>query len=268
MTYQNIPPGKYRFVLESTCSGHFTAPNTISYVFTIRKPFYRTTAFLALSTLTLLLAGYLALRLRDRRIERAAALKRRQVEAQLQTLKAQINPHFLFNSFNTLVSVIEEDPATAVQYVEHLSDFYRSILQYREKTLIPLKEEIDIVRSYTYILHKRYGDGLIIHIADTWPDAWIVPLALQICVENAVKHNVISGNRPLRIGIRMEDERMIVIENTLQKKHVHEESTGFGLQSIIGRYALLGGHQVSVIEGKNTFKVAIPALLRDEIPDY
>jgi LytS/YehU family sensor histidine kinase len=200
-------------------------------------------------------------------MEKQASLQRRQIESQLQTLKAQINPHFLFNSFNTLVAVIEEDPEAAVEYVEHLSDFYRSILQYREKNLIPLREEIEIVNSYAHILRRRYGAALRIQLPDTTPDVWVVPLVLQILVENAVKHNVISERKPLQINIRMQDVHSIVVENTLQEKQISEDSTGFGLQSIISRYALLCDRPVSVGQTTELFYVIIPALQKDEVSD-
>jgi LytS/YehU family sensor histidine kinase len=203
----------------------------------------------------------------ERRVKRAASLQRRQVESQLQTLKAQINPHFLFNSFNTLASVIEDDPHTAVEYVENLSDFYRSILKYREKNLIPLREEIEIIKSYIYILNKRYGAGLRIKLPEKLPDVWIVPMVLQILVENAVKHNVISERRPLDIWVRIENDNAIVVENTLQKKQISEDSTGFGLHSIISRYALLSNRPVRVGQTQQVFFVIIPALRKDEIPD-
>ncbi len=267
VTYQHIPAGTYRFVLESSCSGQFTAPNTIYYEFTIKKPFYQTVGFLIISAMLVILTLYTLLRMREQRVQRAASLQRRQIESQLETLKAQINPHFLFNSFNTLVSVIEEDPHAAVEYVENLSDFYRSILQYREKNFIRLKDEIEIVKSYTYILQKRYGPALHIQYQQEWPEVWVVPLVLQILVENAVKHNVISERKPLEVLIRMHDENFILVENTLQKKQISEDSTGFGLQSIISRYALLCDRPVRVGQTPQVFYVLIPVLREDEIPD-
>jgi hypothetical protein len=268
VTYQSLPPGSYRFELESSSSGQFGNGSTVSYAFEIRKPFYQTAVFILLATSLLFIGIYAALRIREQRINKAAALQRRQIESQLQTLKAQINPHFLFNSFNTLVSVIEEDPGSAVEYVENLSDFYRSILQYREKNLIPLNEEIEIVKTYAYVLHKRYGSALRITIDPMMADIWIVPLVLQILVENAVKHNVISEHRPLTIGIRQHDAHSLIIENTLQKRSVISDSTGFGLQSIISRYALLTRQPVQVGQAEQKFYVIIPVLNSDEISDH
>jgi LytS/YehU family sensor histidine kinase len=267
VTYQNIPPGSYRFVLQSSCSGNYTPANAISYEFVVRKPFYLTTVFLIIATLVVILIAYAILRARDQRVQKEASLQRRQVESQLETLKAQINPHFLFNSFNTLVSVIEEDPHAAVEYVENLSDFYRSILKYREKNLIPVQEEIEIVKNYTHILQRRYGKGLCMAVQEGLPEVWVVPMVLQILVENAVKHNVISEKKPLKVRIRMNDENSIIVENSLQRKQVTGSSTGFGLQNITSRYALLSDKQVTIGQTQDTFYVIIPVLHKDEIPD-
>jgi LytS/YehU family sensor histidine kinase len=214
-----------------------------------------------------ILIAYAILRARDQRVQKEASLQRRQVESQLETLKAQINPHFLFNSFNTLVSVIEEDPHAAVEYVENLSDFYRSILKYREKNLIPVQEEIEIVKNYTHILQRRYGKGLCMAVQEGLPEVWVVPMVLQILVENAVKHNVISEKKPLKVRIRMNDENSIIVENSLQRKQVTGSSTGFGLQNITSRYALLSDKEVTIGQTQDTFYVIIPVLHKDEIPD-
>ncbi|MCB9040652.1 MAG: histidine kinase [Lewinellaceae bacterium] len=153
-------------------------------------------------------------------------------------MKSQINPHFLFNSFNTLITIIEENPEIAVEFVEKLSDFYRSILQYREMEVISLREEVVLVQNYAFLLKKRFGDSLSLTVHHNEEQAYIAPLTLQILVENAVKHNIISKSRPLNIEICAGGE-YITVRNNLQKKIAMELSTGFGLQSIVNRYALL-----------------------------
>lgn len=268
VTYQNLRPGSYQFVVESSGSGQFEASHGVSYAFQIRKPYYQTVWFVVLVGTLCILAVYFWLRVRDHRLQRASALERRQIESQLQTLKAQINPHFLFNSFNTLVSVIEEDPGAAVAYVEKLSDFYRSILQYREKNLIPLSEELDIVRTYAHLLKKRYGSALHLEIEEHWPETWIVPLVLQILVENAVKHNVISERRPLTIRIAQHPSGAVIVENNLQRKPAARDSTGFGLESLVSRYALLTRRPVQIGQTDNNFYVIVPVLEHHEVPDY
>ena len=194
-------------------------------------------------------------------MQREASLVREKLESQFEALKSQINPHFLFNNFNTLITIIEENPTIAVEYVEKLSDFYRSILQYREQQTIHLREELKIVKDYTFLLKKRYGDNLRMNIEiENLDHVHIVPLTLQMLVENAVKHNVISRHDPLTIRILREDTGYITICNNLQKKIVAEQSTGFGLESIVKRYGLLTDQEVLIRPERHEFKVSIPPL--------
>ncbi len=199
------------------------------------------------------------LRQRDKRREREATLKREKIESQFEALKSQINPHFLFNSFNTLITIIEENPQMAVEFVEKLSDFYRSILQYREMEVISLKEEVELVKNYAFLLQKRFGNSLALHVQNIDEQAYIAPLTLQILVENAVKHNIISKSRPLDIELNVSDG-YLTVSNNLQKKMALEVSTGFGLQSIVNRYALLIDKAVLIEEGETHFTVSIPII--------
>ncbi len=264
VTYQNIPPGRYQFVLQSSLTDRFSDSHSVSYAFTIQKPYYETTAFILSGVLLLSLLIYTAVRMREKHLERNAAIERQRIESQLQTLKAQINPHFLFNSFNTLASIIEDEPHTAVEYVEHLSDFYRSILQYREKNVITLEDEFVILRSYYFLLHKRYGKHLKLDLPVQYPKGYVVPLAIQILVENAIKHNIISERMPLTIRISCTMDGYIVTENNLQPKIGSGESTGFGLQSLVARYALLTRRPVTVERDSGVFRVSVPILTREE----
>jgi LytS/YehU family sensor histidine kinase len=186
-------------------------------------------------------------------------------EAQLAALKAQINPHFLFNSFNTLITLIDEhadDPRVAIEYVEKLADFYRSMLQYREQELISLEEEWDLVHHFCFLLAKRYGDNLRLHFDPPPTTGLIMPLTLQILVENAVKHNVISETRPLDIHVTVDPDGFITVRNSLQPKSGSEPSTRFGLQSIIKRYQLLSDREVVVARDAGAFTVRIPIIKR------
>ena len=202
------------------------------------------------------------IRLREARLKREAQLKRETVESQFATLKSQINPHFLFNSFNTLITIIEENPTLAVAYVEHLSDFYRSIIAYRERDFINVSEEMELVRSFDFLLKKRYEDGF--HLVDRLNDhtaqaGQVMPLSLQMLVENAVKHNVISASKPLTVEI-FKDNGHVVVRNNIQRKIKPEASTHFGLQSLINRYKLLGERPVVVEDNGAFFIVKIPLL--------
>jgi LytS/YehU family sensor histidine kinase len=204
--------------------------------------------------------AYLWLQQRDKQKEREALLLREKVESQYEALKSQINPHFLFNSFNTLITIIEENPELGVVYVEKLSDFYRSILQYREQQLIGLEEELRLVHDYIFLLQQRFGEHLQLQVEVDKPARYYVaPLALQMLVENAVKHNVISRSKPLYISVRVEGNA-ILVRNNRQAKLTKAPSTGFGLQNIITRYRLLSEQEVQVAQTDHTFEVALPAL--------
>jgi LytS/YehU family sensor histidine kinase len=200
---------------------------------------------------------------REKRSERQALHKRDIIESQLSALKAQINPHFLFNSFNTLITIIDENPMrteVAVEYVEKLSDFYRSILQYREQESISLEEEWELVHNYIYLLEKRYGHNLRLHIAPPPADGFILPLTLQMLVENAVKHNIISEKYPLDLYITADQDGYITVRNNLQPKSRPEPSTQFGLDSIVRRYQLLTDRKVIIEKHQQSFIVRIPVI--------
>lgn len=265
--YPHIPPGEYRFVIQATNSDHFNNESSVSYAFTIQPPLYERVWFIALICIILVLALWLFVRQRERRMARAAEIRRQQVESQLQTLKAQINPHFLFNSFNTLVSAIEEDPERAVVYLERLSDFYRNILRYREENLIPLREELEVVGNYIYLLRTRFGRNLKLEVDVPDPRAKIVPLTLQMLLENAIKHNIISKSRPLTINIHADND-YIEVYNQIQRKQTSETSTHYGLQNIVKRYELITQRPVIIEEGRSVFRVKIPIITDHEVSDH
>ncbi|MCB0558551.1 MAG: histidine kinase [Lewinellaceae bacterium] len=257
--YSNLPPGSYTFKLAATENEAFDDEPLQTYGFTVKAPYWRQWWFLLLCVALGVAGSAWLIRQRDKRLEREATLKREKIESQFEALKSQINPHFLFNSFNTLITIIEENPEMAVEFVEKLSDFYRSILQYRETEVISLQEEIELVQNYAFLLKKRFGDNLSLTIANGDEQAFLPPLTLQILVENAVKHNIISKARPLNIEIRAGDG-YITVRNNLQKKIAMELSTGFGLQSIVNRYALLADRPIRIEEGEAYFSVSIPII--------
>lgn len=190
-----------------------------------------------------------------------SALQKAHVESQLESLKNQVNPHFLFNSLNTLAGIIPEDPASAVVFVQKLSLVYRCILELRQRTLVPLQEELDCLDNYLYLLRTRFGDNLVAEISIT-ADArqkFVVPMALQMLVENAVKHNVASNRRPLRILITDLPETLVV-SNPLQPKSSEENGTGMGLSNIDDRYNLVCGKRIRVEQTEEKFEVQIPLL--------
>lgn len=194
-------------------------------------------------------------------IEEKELLKRESLQAQLSALKTQVNPHFLFNNLNTLSAIIPEDPGQAVDFVQQLSRVYRHILEVRDEQSILLREELDVLEAYAFLLKTRFGRNLDISIQVVGDrlDQRVVPLSLQILMENAIKHNIVSAARPLHIRVYIEDGKLVV-SNTLQRKHQATESTGIGLNNIRNRYRLLGDQEVEVREEPACFTVYIPLI--------
>ena len=193
-------------------------------------------------------------------------LERANMQSQLESLRNQVNPHFLFNSLNTLVNIIPEQPDNAVRFVQKLSKVYRYILEMRDANTTPLSTELEFLNAYVFLLKERFGENLIVVInistADkSITDREIVPLALQILFENAIKHNIISAAKPLMIEVFTEKngERLIV-KNNLQRKNQVQEGTGVGLENIKNRYKLISSKDVEVIVSTTSFMVSLPLL--------
>ncbi len=274
-TYSNLPPGDYTFKVTSTENDFFSDEPIASFRFRVDKPFWLQWWFI----LGVLIAGgalfYAWQKERDRRLQRVGLLEKEKAESQLAAIKAQINPHFLFNNFNTLVTIIEEDSDKAVEYVENLSDFYRTIMLYRDKKLIPVQEEIELVNNYSFLIHKRFGDSFNLSVNINGEPLLIAPLTLQTLVENAVKHNVISKTKPLYVDISFLSDAdkgtpgkrgpYITVTNNLNKKKATGLSTRFGLQSLMKRYELLCEKKVLVEENDQQFKVKIPAIYNESL---
>jgi len=194
-------------------------------------------------------------------VEEKEMLKRESLSAQLNALRTQVNPHFLFNNLNTLSSIIPEDPQQAVDFVQQLSKVYRHILEVKDEKSIPLKDELDVLKAYAFLLQTRFGHNIEIdiNVADEKLQKRIVPLSLQLLMENAIKHNIVSADKPLKIEVYAENGSLVV-SNNLQKKNQLHESTGIGLDNIRNRYKLLGDKTVQVTESGSNFTVSIPLL--------
>ena len=182
--------------------------------------------------------------------------------AQFESLKNQLDPHFLFNSLNVLTSLIGENPKKAEKFTTKLSKVYRYVLEQRNKELVPVEEEILFAKTYLDLLKMRFEDAIISEIsveaADT--ELKIIPLSLQLLLENAVKHNVVTSESPLRIKIQIK-EGYLSIENNYNPKKTVEKGTKIGLQNIKDRYALLSNAKVIIEENTKLFEVKIPMLL-------
>jgi two-component system, LytTR family, sensor kinase len=222
--------------------------------------------------------------------------KRAQLLAELEALRAQLDPHFLFNNLNTLTALIEDEPPAAVRFVVELSEVYRYVLQARERELVSLAEEVEFVRAFVFLATMRFGENLIVQIdipqnADEYS---LPPMSLQLLVENAMKHNVISRERPLHIRIYAEhypsisdaETPWIVVANILQrrsstgvqaskqasKQASNSHSTGIGLPNLARRYAMLTAMQPIVLQASKAsideaseFVVKLPLLLNNAV---
>ncbi|MEM9823164.1 MAG: histidine kinase [Bacteroidota bacterium] len=189
-------------------------------------------------------------------------LERANIQSQLEGLKNQVNPHFLFNSLNTLVYLIPENQKLAVRFVQKLSKVYRYILEIRDKKLIPLEEELEFLHAYIFLLKERFEENLqvSIEIPEHHLNSQIVPLSLQILIENAIKHNIISTERPLSIELFVEKDNRLVVKNKLQKKNQVMNSTKVGLENIKSRYSFFSQQPVEVLVTQASFMVILPLI--------
>jgi LytS/YehU family sensor histidine kinase len=183
--------------------------------------------------------------------------------AKFDALKNQLDPHFLFNSLNVLTSLIEEDPQQAQRFTTALSKVYRYVLEQKNKDLVPVNEELDFARTYIKLLTMRFEDSIEFDIPETCSiqDARIVPLSLQLLLENAVKHNVITSEKPLKIRV-FEEDGCLVVNNNLQEKQVVKRSSGVGLRNIQQRYSILSNRKVSINKTASEFSVKLPMLTK------
>jgi LytS/YehU family sensor histidine kinase len=189
-------------------------------------------------------------------------LERARAEAELEALKNQIDPHFIFNSLNTLSHLIEKEPAKAKQFNDNLADVYRYILQNKARELVLLHEEILFLTDYFYLLKIRYEQAvqLQINIDPALFDQYLIPpISLQILVENAIKHNEFSDAVPLIITIEMQNDELI-IHNQVRKKVLRKASSRIGLNNLGERYKLTTSKEISVTESSGDFIVSLPVL--------
>lgn len=193
--------------------------------------------------------------------------------AKFESLKNQIDPHFLFNSLNVLSSLIEENPDNAQRFTTSLSKIYRYVLEQKDKELVSVEEELAFAKTYMNLLKMRFENSITFQLPESTevPEAKVVPLSLQLLLENCIKHNTISEQKPLHIKIYIQDG-FLVVENNLQKKEVLKDRQGVGLQNIVNRYALLSARNVLVENTQGIFKVKIPILTKQihfmETPIY
>jgi len=199
-------------------------------------------------------------RLKKAQLE-AEQLKKQNIEARFEALRNQINPHFLFNCFNVLSTLVHKDADASSTFISQLSNVYRYLLFNQENKIVPLKDELAFLDSYTYLLRTRFNENLLIEnrISDRSDIIMVAPASLQMLIENAIKHNVASKKQPLKIILEKQED-YIVVSNSLQKKETEAESTKIGLSNIVNRYKLLSDRPVIVERTQTHFIVKIPVL--------
>lgn len=195
-------------------------------------------------------------------------LRRENISSQLDALKSQVNPHFLFNSLNTLTYLIPEDEERAVRFVEQLSKVYRYILEIRDRSLITVAEELDFLDAYLFLLKERFGENLQLQlkIDPTVKRLHMIPLSMQMLLENAIKHNVVSSEHPLAIEVVVGTSKgTLLVRNQLRPKQQQQNSTKVGLDNIRRRYAFYTSTQVEVNDQEGWFSVELPLLHTPEL---
>ncbi|MGB4448269.1 MAG: 2TM domain-containing protein [Cloacibacterium sp.] len=181
--------------------------------------------------------------------------------AQFESLKNQLDPHFLFNSLNVLDSLIEENPVQAQRFTNSMSKIYRYVLEQKDKELVSVEEEIDFAKTYCELLKTRFEDAVTFefNISEEDKKGFVVPLSLQLLLENSIKHNFATSSKPLNIKIFTEKGNLI-IENNLQTRELPNTSTGVGLANIVSRYNLLTERNVFIEKSEAFFRVKLPIL--------
>jgi len=261
-SFPKLSHGNYKFRVQVSLNPAFEHPNEDEYSFTIATPFWEMDWFYLAAVLLAGLLGYLYIKQREKRLKRISRLQQERMMFEYEHLKSQVNPHFLFNSLYALSILIEEKKENALSYTVHLADLYRNMLASGRKDIISLEDELEILMNYINIQQTRFEDALhlIIDIPeDVLKSKKIVPLALQLLVENAIKHNVVSIANPLNIYITVSRNELIV-KNVIQPKISREKGEGIGLVNIKKRYALLTKKQVSYGIFANEYIVTLPLL--------
>lgn len=194
---------------------------------------------------------------------RAAQLEKEKVQVQLDTLKNQISPHFLFNSLSSLDSLIDDNPVLARQFLQQLSKVFRYVLQHKDKAMVPLETELAFIENYISLLHTRFDGTFMVRcdVDDDMLDRQIVPVTIQILIENAIKHNTISEARPLTVTINTNDG-YLTITNPVQRKRQVETANGQGLDNLKLLYSYLESRPVEIAEKDSVFRVRVPLLER------
>ncbi|MHB1277694.1 MAG: sensor histidine kinase [Bacteroidia bacterium] len=259
--FGKLPSGGYLLDFEVAVNDGFQLPAKQQIEFERAAPLYARTWFIV--GVVLLFSGIIIgfLQLRIRRITRLEKLERDKLAFQLETLRDQVNPHFIFNSFNTLQGLIDTNSKNATAYLEKLAKFFRNLLLLRNKNSITLREELELLENYEALQRERFGEKFVVYrnILPEALDFYIAPLTLQILLENALKHNVLNKKDPLPIHIETPDPFHVRVRNPIRVKiRSQNESTVTGLKNIQDRSILRTGKKIDIVNGPDAFMVQVP----------
>lgn len=257
--YYNLSPGKYQFEVAFGYTPDFPVFSPQTYSFTIRPPFWLTWWFLSLAAIALLSTSFMLLKLREKRLISKQTALREKLSFQLDRLRSQIDPHFLFNSFNSLIGLMEEDSQKAIKATEELSGLYRNILDFQQQDLIHLTEELDLAKRYFSMHQLRYENLITLDVAVDDCTGMLLPMSVQFLIENAIKHNVIQEGRVLSIRIIREGD-YILVTNNRNPRPGPVKSAGYGLQNLAKRYALITEKKVEIQKNPEYFTVKLPVI--------
>lgn len=193
-------------------------------------------------------------------ILKAEMLEKQTVEAKLEALRTQLSPHFFFNNLSILNGLVEKHPDRAKDFIARLSEVFRYILKHKNDEIVPLREEVEFIEDYLFLLKERFEEKVVFSIDVAQANGfWIPPVTLQQLVENAVKHNELSYNKPLEISIKI-DENRLVVTNNLQERKGEISSGGIGLKSIKARFAMLVDIPVTISSLNDQYRVILPLI--------
>lgn len=269
--FTNVPGGNYTlFMKSSDTDGNWNNITPKSVKIELQTIYYKTTFFKIVSAGFLLFLFFLFYQYRRKQQRqlydlrnKAQMLEKEKATAMFENLKQQLNPHFLFNSLTSLSGLIELDQTSASRFLNQMSVIYRYILKNADAEAVTLKEELDFVNMYVDLQKTRFNEGLqvSIQIPPEYHNNKVAPVTLQNLIENAIKHNVIAKNRPLKIDIYIENHQYIVVENNLQKKAVVETSNQRGLKQFTSLYRFLSDLPIVIEDDKeDVFRIKIPLL--------
>jgi len=234
----------------------FSTSNFITHLFTVELK----SAFRQFSVWILLASAFFFYIIWRKTLEREQKLREENLKHKYRSLKSQVNPHFLFNSLNTLSEIVYVDAKKADNYIQKLSGIYRYILENEETDFVPLNEELEFVKQYFALQKERDNDKISLEIEIQNAEGYkIIPVSLQLLVENALKHNSMSYEKPLDIHISHGNE-YVIVSNNIQRKNILESSTHTGLSNLKDRVKLIMGKEIIISEENNKFTVKLPII--------